>query len=147
MSLFVVAGFVNQFAAASVVDKLLSRGLHRDRIATSVDEAKPASTPVVAELNRVGRPGGMDKKGHALPTPAEAGHVMVAVEIDNEMTEGDLCWFLESAGAESLSVLDERDTGDTPGSFTGPGPTVSIDVERAICATRRGEPLGPHSRH
>lgn len=31
--------------------------------------------------------------------------------------------------------------------FVNPFAAASIDVERAICATRRGEPLGPQSRH
>ena len=147
MSLFVVAGFVNQFAAGSVVDKLLSRGIHRDRIATSADKPLPASTPVVAELERVEQVDAA-KRPHGAPrTPAESGHVMVAVEIDDEMTEDDLCWFLETAGAESLSVLDEGASGDRAAEPSALGATLSIDVERAICATRRGEPLGPHSRH
>lgn len=141
MSLFVVAGFVNQFSAASVVDKLLSRGLHRDRIATTADPRASAPTPVAAELDRIDQ----HADSHSPPTPAEAGHVMVAVEVDDEMSEDDLCWFLETAGAESLSVLDETVVAAAePSERT---PRLSIDVERAICATRRGEPLGPHSRH
>jgi hypothetical protein len=143
MSLFVVAGFVNQFAAGSVVDKLLSRGIHRGRIATSADERAAVATPVVSELDRVGQKNAGRRLHDVRPTPDEAGHVMVAVEIDDEMTEDDLCWFLEMAGAESLSVLDEGGSGQRPPQDAA----VSIDVERAICATRRGEPLGPHSRH
>jgi hypothetical protein len=147
MSLFVVAGFPNQFAAGSIVDKLLSRGIHRDRIATSVDPREAVASPVVSELDRVGRTNAAKHARNAAPTPAEAGHVMVAVEIDNEMSQDDLCWFLETAGAESLSVLDEGASGSRSGEPPSQEAAVSIDVERAICATRRGEPLGPHTRH
>ncbi|HXP00551.1 MAG TPA: hypothetical protein VN813_08600 [Luteibacter sp.] len=142
MSLFVVAGFVNQFAAASVVDKLLSRGVHRDRIATTVDRCFAMPTPVVAELEKLAPHA---EEGSRL-TPADAGHVMVAVEVDDEMSEDDLCWFLETSGAECLSVLDENIADNAAVPSSQEHSRLSIDVERAICATRRGEPLGPHSR-
>ncbi|WP_445147027.1 hypothetical protein [Dyella sp. Tek66A03] len=154
----IVAKFDSQFAAASVVDKLLSRGLQRAHVVTCVDEsvgnsAASASAPtsVVSRISHQGHRENQKllelRSPSSLPGPAQMGRAVVTVELDDEMTADEVRHLIEHVGATSIELLNMQAPIESQLMWPDHGTSSSVDVERAICATRGSEPLGPHSRH
>ncbi|WP_266171181.1 hypothetical protein [Dyella subtropica] len=154
----IVAKFDTQFAAASAEGKLLSRGMQRAHVTTCVDESvgnsaasSSAPTSVVSSISHQGHREHQKvselRSPSSLPGPAQMGHAVVTVELDDEMSADDVRHLLELVGARSIELLDMKAPTENPLLCPEHGTSASVDVERAICATRGSESLGPHSRH
>lgn len=154
----IVAQFDNQFAAASVIDKLLARGMRRMHVQSCVDEsvgnsAASASAPtsIVSRISHLGHREGqraseLRSPSHP-PGPEQMGHTVVMVELDDEIPAGDIRHLMKRAGATSIEFQDADPPMENPLMWPDYGTSSAVDVERAICATRGGESLGSHARH
>ncbi|SFS00197.1 hypothetical protein SAMN05216570_1407 [Dyella sp. OK004] len=158
MSNLIVAKFDNQFAAASVIDKLLARGMQRMHVQSCVDEsvgnsAASASAPTSVmsgtshQGHREGQKASEFRSPSHPPVPKQMGHTMVTVELDDEMLASDIRRLMSLAGATSIELQDAKPPTENPLMWPDYGTASAIDVERAICATRGSESLGPHARH
>ncbi|WP_199100561.1 hypothetical protein [Dyella sp. ASV21] len=158
MSSLIVATFNNQFAVSSAVDKLLSRGMHREQLRISLDESvgnsaasSSAPTSVLSILSHQGHR--QDQKASEvrspshLPAPDQMGHNVLTVMLDAEMDAHDIRHLMERAGATSVIAREAVAPLENPQWWPEIGTGNRIDVERAICASRGGEALGPHARH
>ncbi|RUL78366.1 hypothetical protein [Dyella choica] len=153
-----IAKFDTQFAAASAEGKLLSRGLPHAHVTISVDESvgnsaasSSAPTSVVSSISHQGRREHRKvselRSPSRLPEPAQMGHAVVTVELDEEMTADEVRHLMALVGATSIELSNRKAPIENSSMFPEHGASSSVDVERAICATRGGEALGPHSRH
>jgi hypothetical protein len=156
MPKLIVAKFDNQFAAASVSDKLLSLGMQRSRIVSYVDESvgnSAASSSVPTSIiSRVGDPGHRDKASalrspSQLLAPAMMGHTVLTVDPDDGVTADDVRHVMEQAGAISIDMLDREAPIENPSMWPEHATGRPIDVERAIRASRGGEALGSLLHH
>lgn len=75
------------------------------------------------------------------------GHTVVTVELDDEMPVDDVRHLMELVGATSIEMQDAGVLIENPLFWPDYGTGYAVDVERAICATRGSDALGPHSRH
>lgn len=158
MSNLIVAKFDTQFAAASVIDKLLARGMRRAHVQSCVDESvgnssasASAPTSIVSSISHQGHREGQKASEIRSPShppgPEQMGHTVVTVELDEEMFVSDIRHLMEAAGATSIEMQDATPPTDNPLVWPDDSTGSDMDVERAICATRGSESLGPHSRH
>ena len=158
MSNLIVAKFDSQFAAASVINKLLARGVRHAHVLACVDESvgnsaasSSAPTSVVSHISHQGHREGQKaselRSPSHLPGPAQMGHAVVTVELDDEMPVDDVRHLMELVGATSIEMQDAGVLIENPLLWPDYGTGYAIDVERAICATRGSDALGPHSRH
>jgi len=158
MSNLIIAKFDSQFAAASVINKLLARGVRHAHVLACVDESvgnsaasSSAPTSVVSHISHQGHRAG--QKTSELRSPshppgqAQMGHTVVTVALDEEMPVDDVRHLMELVGAASIELLDASAPAENPLLWPEYGTGSAVDVERAICATRGYGALGPHSRH
>ena len=157
MSHFIVGRFDNQFAATSASDKLLSRGIRPAHIVIQVDESvgnssasASAPTSIVSLISHRGHREHKKSSGFrspsSIPAPALIGHAVVSVVIDDEMAADDVRHLMELLGAVSIELLDGEAPFENPLMSPEHGSCSSLDLERAICASRGGASLGSHVR-
>lgn len=155
----VTGTFPNQFSAASIVDKMLDRGVPRDRIVVATDESigdSPASSNapsnVLSEVSHLGRNRQRDSGGRGLGSdrsvtpdaPEALGKSVVTVFTGGEWNETVLRDLMETAGAEDVAVGTDEVTRENDSVWPSPVEGDAVDVERAIEASRRGaEDTGP----
>ncbi|ULU23390.1 hypothetical protein DYST_00286 [Dyella terrae] len=158
MSNLIVAKFDSQFAAASVINKLLARGMRHAHVMACVDESvgnsaasSSAPTSVVSNISHQGHREGQKaselRSPSHLPEPTQMGHTVVTVELNDEMPVDDVRHLMELVGAASIELLDASSPTENPLMWPDYGTGSAVDVERAICATRGSGALGSHSRH
>ena len=157
MPRLIVATFDTQFAAASATDKLLSHGMQRSHVVACVNEsvgnsAASASSPtsVISPINPSGRredqrTSEIRSPSH-LPGPAQFGHTVLTVTLDDDVPADDVWYLMELVGAKSIEMLDGNAPTEDPMMWPVHGKGSAIDVGRAISAARGGEPLGSRSR-
>lgn len=158
MSHLIVARFDNQFAATSVSDKLLSRGIRPAHIVIQVDESvgnssasASAPTSIVSLISHLGHR--EHKKSlefrspSSIPAPALIGQAMVSVVIDGEMTADDVRHLMQLMGATSIELREGDAPIENPLMSPEHGSCSPLDLERAISASRGGASLGSHVRH
>ena len=75
------------------------------------------------------------------------GRTVVTVELDDEMAADDIRHLMELVGAASIEMRDAMAPTENALMCPEYGMGSAVDVERAICATRGSESLGPHARH
>lgn len=151
MSSLIVAKFHNQFAAASAFDKLMSRGLRRQRGTVQCDEsvgrsAASASAPttVVSQLSHRGERAGEKqavRSPDALPSPVEIGFAVLTVEIDDDGALEEVMDVMRGLDALDVHILPgqtlhQDDAALWPELEVGSG----VDVDRAVRASLRGKP-------
>ncbi|MDQ0008634.1 hypothetical protein J2T07_000793 [Luteibacter jiangsuensis] len=145
--------FPNQFSAAAIVDKMLGRGMPRDRIVVATDESigdSPASSNapsnVLSDVSHLGRNRQRDSGGRGLASdrsvtpdaPETLGKSMVTVTTGGEWSETVLRGLMETAGAEDVVSGSDDVPQENEGVWPAPSEGDAIDVERAIAASRRG---------
>jgi hypothetical protein len=158
MSRLIVARFDNQFAATSVSDKLLSRGMRPAHIVIQVDESvgnssasASAPTSIVSLISHLGHRQGEKSSEFRSPSsirsPALIGHSVVSVVIDGGMAADDVRQLMQLMGATSIELREGDAPIENPLLSPEHGSCSPLDLERAICASRGGASLGPHVRH
>ena len=158
MSRLIVGKFDNQFAAASVSAKLLSRGMQHSHIVSYADESvgnSAASSSVPTSIiSRLSEPG--DQKHHKpselrspshLPAPAMMGHTILTVDPADEISADEVRHVMELAGATSIEMLDMDAPIENPSMWPEHATGYLIDVERAIRASKGGEALASYVQH
>jgi hypothetical protein len=160
MAELVVASFDTQFDANSAAEKLISRGVRRERIVMTFNESigrSPASsTAPTTVISKVSHKGSVDndagtKKTHhpfsdrspaRIPDPSLIGHTTVVVELRGEMTMDEVCALLEVAGANAVNHTHEKaHIPEDPAMWPSLGSASREDIERSIRASRRGAAL------
>lgn len=160
MSQLIIAEFHDQFAASSAVNKLLSRGVRRDQVASRFEESlgdtpRAAATPttVVPATSRDAE-GSTKKDGklaqNRLPqyglNPERFGHTVVSVAVGDEISAEDIQQWLKAEGAHDLRSasgdLPVADARTHAALDTAESAAAKADVQRAINASRGGAALG-----
>jgi hypothetical protein len=153
MSPQLVADFTTQFAAMAAVNKLLSCGLGREHVVIKVNgsvgrAAAGASTTTSdisdgadQSLRKEGAPSEPASYPSALPRPAQFGQDQVTVALDDGLSAEDVRFILKLAGAQSIRRVDEEFVREDPRIWPSAARGNSLDVERAIMASRAGESM------
>jgi hypothetical protein len=149
----VTGTFPNQFSAAAIVDKMLDRGVPRDRIVVATDESiggSPASSNapsnVLSDVSHLGRNRQRDSGGRGLASdrsvtpdaPEALGKSVVTVTTGGEWSESVLREWMETAGAENVAIGSDDVPKENDRVWPSPPEGDAVDVERAIEASRRG---------
>lgn len=159
MSQLIIAEFNDQFTAAAAVDKLLSRGVQRDQVASRQVEGRgdtplAAATPTTLIPAASRQAEGTTKKDGKLAEsrlpqygvdPQRFGRTVISVAVGNAISAEEIQRWLKAEGANDLRATEgdlpvaEARTHTEPN--TASSATTEADVQRAIAASRGGASL------
>lgn len=160
MSQLIIAQFNDQFTASAAVEKLLSRGVRREQVATRLEEsmrdtplAEATPTTAIPPASREGD-GATKKDGKLAQTrlpqygvePERFGRTVVTVAVGSDSAAEDIQQWLKAEGAVDLRSIEGELQVDgahhSTGSETQSTAAAEADVQRAIDASRGGSALG-----
>lgn len=159
MADLIVAGFDTQFAGMAVLERLVARGLRRDRVTISVDESvgnsaasSEAPTTVISTISHLGKRGVRDASGKMhrdsslrspsnMTDPKSFGYAVVTVQVSGELSADQIFRLMDSGGAHSIVREDGTFHPENPDMWPNYGQALKIDVQRAVAAVRGGDTL------
>lgn len=144
MSDLIIAEFDTQFAAASALDKLISRGLRRDSAVVCSSESvggssasSSAPTTIVSRISHHAIPRNEIRAPGEMRAPARVGHATLTVELARTLPLEDVMQVMKATGARGVHVVvNQKLDAEDPQLQPAIGYGSPLDVGRATTASR-----------